>query len=198
MSKSWGGGGRGEREGADIFRLVDHGSHNILGAADALVESPAVKLLGLGCWRGGRGRASLNGPHGCWARARCCGRHGSDEINTQDPGFGCPPEMARKEDGGSHGGSATNNAGGLVGCVFNVSARIRGWAKKVDGLLGKAEQLFPQSQSTCHMIGCPLFPENPVCKVPPPHSLAQITSWLALCPLLHSDLHPVSLSAQTP
>lgn len=153
-----------------------------------------MKLLGLGCWRGRRGRASLSGPHGCWARARCCGRHGSDEINTQDPGFGRPPEMARKEDGGSQGGSATSNAGaGRVRLEF--SARIRGWTKKVDGLLGKAEQLFPQSsnrQSICPMIGRPPLSSESILQGSPTllpganHHLS-----LALCPLLHSDLHLV-------
>ena len=75
----------------------------MLGAADALVESPAVKLLGLGCWSGSGGSLS------CWRRARCCGRHCGDEINAQSPEFRRPPEMAKEEDGGSHAGSAASN-----------------------------------------------------------------------------------------
>jgi hypothetical protein len=42
-------------------------------------------------------------------------------------------------------------------CASSMSRpRIRGWTRKVDGLLCKAEQLFPQSsnrQSTCRLIG---------------------------------------------
>lgn len=110
--------------------------------------------------------------------------------------------MARKEDGGSQGGSATSNAGaGRVRLEF--SARIRGWTKKLMAFSARLNNFFPNLQidNLPHDWPSPLSGESILQGSPTLLPGANHHLSLALCPLLHSDLHlvePVGSNTMTP